>query len=107
MQEHSVELTQPKCNNTLPQPGLKKSQLPFGANKQVAMDNKLTNIKYLIKLDETYLRPLYNRRGVHEWMKLQTGQVITGYTVKGVHVTNLVIKAVKSMVDKQEVKTLK
>ena len=40
-------------------------------------------------------------------MKLQTGQVITGYTVKGVHVTNLVIKAVKSMVDKQEVKTLK
>ena len=85
----------------------KHCQIPFGAYVQGAQENNPTNTNAPRTIDAIYLRPLNNIQGGHELMNLSTGKVITRRKVVELPVTDLIIKTVEGMAEKQGMKTLK
>ena len=58
-------------------------------------------------LDAIYLRPEKTARGGHEIMDLNTGNVITRQAVKEISVTEVVVKAVEALAERDDVQSLK
>ena len=85
----------------------KHCQIPFGAYVQANQDNNPTNDNRARTLDAIYLRPTNNEQGGHELMDLNSGLVITRNRCWEIPVTDLVIRAVEYMAEKQGIKTLK
>ena len=85
----------------------KHCQVAFGAYVQANNENNPQNSNEPRALDCIYLRPLDNIQGGHELMDLKTGRLITRPRVWEVPITDLVIKAVEAMAEKQGIKGLK
>ena len=70
------------------------------------MDNNPISTNSPKTLDAIYLQPLDKKYGGYDCIHLQTVHKITGYNVKGVPVTNIVIKASEAMKSEQVIKAL-
>ena len=85
----------------------KHCKIPFGAYVQAEQENDPKNTNKPRTIDAIYLGPLDNKQGGHTLMNLTTGNTITRRKVWVLPVTDLVIKAVERMAEKQGFKTLK
>ena len=85
----------------------KNFQIPFGSYIQVAKIKNLTNTNSQRILHKIYLQTLYNKQGGNEYIHIKNVQVITGYNVKDVPVTDLFIEALVLMAAAQGIITLK
>ena len=85
----------------------KHCQHTLGTYVQANQDNDPTNTQAPRTIDAIYLRPMNNIQGGHEVMNLATGNVITRNRVWEQPATEMVIKAVENMAEKQGIKTLK
>jgi hypothetical protein len=65
------------------------------------------NLNVTRPLDAIYLRLAHNQQRGHELMDLNSGKLITRNIVHKIPVTNVIIKAVKTMAYNQSSKTLK
>jgi hypothetical protein len=82
--------------------------VPFGAFVQANHEStKTTSSNVTRALDAIYLRPVQNQQGGHEFMDLNSGQLITRNIVHKIPVTNVIIKAVKNMAYQQGFKSIK
>mgnify|MGYP003507073779 CR=1 FL=1 len=79
----------------------KHCKVPFGAYVQATHETNATNSIAARTLDCIYLRANNNIQGGHEVMDLNTGRVITRSRVKMLPMTEVVIKAVEAMAEKQ------
>jgi hypothetical protein len=86
----------------------KDCTVPFGACVQANHETvKTTNSNVTRTLDAIYLRPAQNQQGGHELMDLNSGKLITRNIIHKISVTNVIIKAIKTMAYKQGFKSLK
>ena len=85
----------------------KDCTVPFGAYVQVDHKTMKTNSNITRTLDAIYLRPAQNQQGGHEIMDLNSGRMITRNIVHVIPVTDVVIKAVKTMAIAQGFTNLK
>jgi hypothetical protein len=85
----------------------KHCTIPFGAYVQANHEMNQTNSNAPRTIDAIYLRPANNQQGGHELMDLNSGKLITRSKAIQIPVTNIVIKAVEAMADRQGFKTLK
>ena len=85
----------------------KHPQIPLVSYVKVAKKNDPTNTNARITINAIYLKTLDKKEGRHKYIQLYPGQVIIGYNVKGVNVTDLVVKSVEAMIVEQVIKTLK
>ena len=83
----------------------KHCKVPFGAYVQATHETNATNSIAARTLDCIYLRANNNIQGRHEVMGLNTGRVITRSRVKILPMTEVVIKVVEAMAEKQGQKT--
>jgi hypothetical protein len=85
----------------------KHCSVPFGAYVQANHETNRTNSNPTRTLDAIYLRPAQNQQGDHEFMGLNSGQVITRNIVHEIPVTDVVINAVKTIAHDQGFKSMK
>jgi hypothetical protein len=85
----------------------KHYSVPFGAYVQANHKTNRTDSNATRTLDAIYLRPAQNQQGGHELMDLNSGQVITRNIVNEIPVTDVVIKAVKTMAYDQGFESMK
>ena len=71
------------------------------------MNTNPTNKNSPITLNANYSWSLDNKQGGHECMHLITVHVVAVYILKDVHITDIVIKAVKTMSAEQVIRSLK
>ena len=82
--------------------------IPFGACVQANHESNPTNDNTARTIDCICLRPCNNVQGGHELMDLNSGRVIArGGKITEIPVTNVVIKAVEAMAEKEGFKSLK
>ena len=85
----------------------KHCQFTFGTYVQAIQENNPKNTQAPRTIDAIYLRLLKNTQGGHEVMNLATGAVITRHRVWEQPATEMVIKAVEQMAERQGIETLK
>ena len=85
----------------------KHCSISFGAYVQANHEQFPKNDQTACTLDCIYLRPCNNLQGGHELMDLNSGRVITRRKVIEIPITEIVIKAVNEMGERQDFKSLK
>jgi hypothetical protein len=85
----------------------KHCAVPFGAYIQANHETNQTNSNAARTTDAIYLQPVLNIQGGHELCDLNSNRVITRARVSQIPVTNLVIKAIETIVEDQGFKSLK
>ena len=83
----------------------KACQVGFGAYVQGY--NVTRNDQTPRTLDGIYLRPSTNKQGGHEVLNVVTGKAVNTPKVKEIPITELMVKAVERMAEKDGIKTLK
>jgi len=82
--------------------------IPFGAYVQANHESTPTNDNTARTIDCIYLRPCNNIQGGHELMDLNSSLVITqGGKITEIPVTEVTIKAIEAMAEKEGFKSLK
>jgi hypothetical protein len=81
--------------------------VPCGAYVQANHESTMTSSNVTRTLDAIYLRPAQNQQGGHEFMDLNSGQLISRNIVHEISVTDVIIKVAKNMAYQQSFKSLK
>ena len=85
----------------------KHCQFTFGTCVQAYQENNLTNTQAPRTIDAIYLRLITNEQGGHELMNLATGNIIKRIKIWEIPTTELIIKAVDEIAEKQDITSLK
>jgi hypothetical protein len=85
----------------------KDHTVPFRAHVQANHETVKMNSNVTRTLDAVHMQPAQNQQRGHELMDLKSGKVTTRNIVHAIPVTDVVIKAVKTMAHAQGFKSLK